>query len=65
MVDVEQERQRIRGRLEEIATLIRKNESRLKDSEFLDNAPEEVIETMREKTEALRLEKEQMVRHLA
>ena len=62
LVDLEQERRRIRDRLAEVAALIDKNERRLQDSEFLDNAPDEVIETMREKTDRLRQEKEQIGR---
>ncbi|MBI4180134.1 valine--tRNA ligase [bacterium] len=63
-IDLEKERSRLRGRLDEIAGLIRKNEARLADSAFLDNAPEEIVEGLREKTENLRLEKAQLAPHL-
>ncbi len=65
VVDLDQERNRIRQRLEELGGLIEKNERRLKDAEFLNNAPDEVVETMRDKTEGYRQEKDQLAMHLA
>ena len=65
VVDLSEERRRIAQRVEEITGFVQKNEKRMADTEFLKNAPEEVVETMKEKTEAMRKEKDQLVRHLA
>ncbi len=64
VIDIQQEQARLRARQDEIRSIIRKNEARLKDPDFLDHAPDEVIETMRERTESLCLEMQQMVQHL-
>src|SRR5688572_23639908 len=54
LVDVEKERERLKGELERIESLLRSTELKLANEQFVSRAPEQVVANERAKVESLR-----------
>ena len=64
VVDLEGERDRLRGKLEDVEADLAGLEKRLANDGFVNNAPAEVVEKVRTRRDELTAEAERLRRHL-
>jgi len=65
MIDLEQERERLRGEIEEKKTFLEGVEQKLNNPQFVNKAPDEVVERERQKKKDATAELERLQDNLA
>jgi valyl-tRNA synthetase len=65
LLDFEEEKRRLKKEIGKIEKEIAFSEKKLSSNEFMEKAPQEIIDGVKEKVEAMRLQQEKMSRNLS